>query len=99
MLMKSQDGKLSPGFSIHLLLILEGRMVMFSLTYPSWRSRSLTNIGGEAKMAYFKYKIKFTNHFKYFHAVDDLKKQGTKKPPWRKLGSRNAGQIEFYPFF
>ena len=38
MLIKYQDGKFYPYLFIHLLLMLEGLMVMFSLTYPPWRS-------------------------------------------------------------
>ena len=38
MIIKYWYGKLYPEFSIHAPLILEGWMVMFSLTYPPWNS-------------------------------------------------------------
>ena len=44
MLMKSQYEKFYPGFSIHVPLILEGGMVMFSLNYPTQRSRTENNL-------------------------------------------------------
>ena len=44
MLMKYQDGKVYPDFSMHVPLILEGKMVMFSLTYSHWRLRMKKNL-------------------------------------------------------
>ena len=44
MLMKYQGEKFYPEFSIHAPLILEGRMVMFSLTYPPWNSKTNKNL-------------------------------------------------------
>ena len=44
MLMKSQDEQLYPEFFIRAPLILEGWIVMFSLTYPPWYSRMENNL-------------------------------------------------------
>ena len=44
MLMIYQDGLYYPDFSIHVLLTLEGWMVMFNMIYPPWPSRTDNNL-------------------------------------------------------
>ena len=44
MLFKYQGVQLYPDLSMHATLLLEGLMVMFSLTYPPWHSIKENNL-------------------------------------------------------
>ena len=59
--MKYQGGKLYQDLSIHMALILEGRMVMFSLTYPPWNSKTNKNLNILiAELSEFNRKLPYT---------------------------------------